>query len=194
MKKDETAKVLDYLPKGKSEMPPHKRRPVVQAIGEQYFALLELSPREGEDFDLGELIYIGESKREKIERIERRIKYDWLTPTAKSELPHVVLEIVLAREAEFVDFFNKAGSISTRQHKLETLPKIGKKHREEIIDEREAFPFESFEDMKERLNHTPDPAKVVAEKIIEELQGKSKYYLFTLVEGGSGYYIHQGKK
>jgi len=179
VKKDEYVRVLDYLPKGKSEVPPHKRKPLVQAIGQKFFSLLELSPRPGVNFDLGEQVYIGEDDRDKIDHIERRIKYDWLTPTAKSELPHILKEIVLEREPDFVNFYNSAGTISTRQHKLETLPKIGKRHREEILEEREISLFESFEDMHRRLKNMPDPVKVIIDKIINELKGQSKYYLFA---------------
>ena len=187
MKKDDYVRVLDYLPKGKSEVPPHKRKPLVQGLGDRYFSLLELSPKEGMDFELGERVYIGEESRQKIDHIERRIKYEWLTPTAKSELPHMIREVIEANEKEFLDFYNTAGTISTRQHKLETLPKIGKRHREEILEEREIQPFQSFEDMRKRLTSIPDPISVLVEKIVEELKGDSKYYLFTpLVEEGPG--------
>jgi putative nucleotide binding protein len=151
----------------------------VQAIGDKYFALLELSPKDGAEFDLGERLYIGDDSREKIDHIDRRIKHDWLTPTAKSELPEVLREMVESNEPEYVKFFNTAGSISTRQHKMETLPKIGKRHREEIIEERETTPFESFEDMRRRLHSIPDPVRIIVDKIIEELKGQSKYCLFT---------------
>jgi putative nucleotide binding protein len=186
MKKDDYVRVLDYLPKGKSEVPPHKRKPLVQAIGDKYFSLLELSPKEGAAFELDERIYIGDDAREKVDHIDRRIKFDWLTPTAKSELPHVLKEVVESNEAEFVGFYNTAGTISTRQHKLETLPKIGRRHREEILAEREIRPFESFEDLRQRCKNVPDPVKVIVDKIIDELKGESKYYLFTsmIEEGG----------
>lgn len=179
MKKDVNVRVLDYLPKGKSEVPPHKRKPIVQVIGEKYFSLLELSPKDDTNFELGELLYIGENSREKIDHIDRRIKYEWLTPTAKSELPHIIAEIIRANEQEFLNFYNTAGSISTRQHKLETLPKIGKRHREEILEERDMVAFSSFEDMEQRIPHIPDPVRVLVEKVVEELKGESKYYLFT---------------
>jgi putative nucleotide binding protein len=185
VKKDDQVRVLDYLPKGKSEVPPHKRKPLVQGLGDKFFSLLELSPREGESFELGERVYIGDDSRKKIDHIERRIKYDWLTPTAKSELPHIIKALIEENETEYLKFYNTAGTISTRQHKLETLPKIGRRHREEILDEREIKPFESFKDMRERLSNIPDPAKVLVDKIIEELKAESKYYLFTpLVEDG----------
>jgi putative nucleotide binding protein len=181
MKKDDYARVLDYLPKGKSEVPPHKRKPLVQAIGDNFFSLLELCPKEGMDFELGERIYIGDDARQKIDHIERRIKYEWLTPTGKSELPHILKEVIESNEKEYLNFYNTAGTISTRQHKFETLPKIGRRHREEILEEREIKPFESFEDMRRRLTSIPDPAKVLVDKIVEELKGDSKYYLFTSV-------------
>jgi len=178
MKKDEYAYVLDYLPKGKTEMPPHKRTPVAQVIGTTHLSLLEVTPKEGVVLENNERIYIGEEDRDKIDHIERRIKFEWLTPTAKTELPYMLTEVVKEQEQRFIEFYNTAGSISTRQHKLETLPKIGKKHRNEILDEREIEPFTSFEDMKERVSSI-DPVKAVVEKILEELKGQSKYFLFV---------------
>ena len=179
MKRDDYVRILDYLPKGKSEVPPHKRKPLAQAVGDKFFSLLELSPREGIVLEQGVKEYIGEGSRDRIDHIERRIKYDWLTPTAKSELPVVLKTIVLENEQKFMEFYNTAGTISTRQHKLECLPKIGKRHREEMLAEREAQPFKDFEDMKARLTSIPDPAKVIVDKIVEELKGESKYYLFV---------------
>lgn len=183
MKKDEYVRVIDYLPKGKSEIPPHKRKPIAQAIGETYFSLLEIVPRSGMSFELGERVYIGEGVRDKVDHIERRIKYDWLTPTAKTELWFVLEKIVRDNESQFINFYNTAGIISTRQHKLESLPRIGKMHRQDILNEREKEPFKSFEDMHNRIKNIPDPVKVIVDKIVEELQGKSKYQLFVLLVG-----------
>jgi len=181
MKKDEYVRVLDYLPKGKSDVPPHKRKPIAQAIGEKYFSLLEISPRSGMSFDPGERVYIGENIRDKVDHIERRIKYDWLTPTAKSDLLTVLEKIIKENEEQFVNFYNTVGTISTRQHKLECLPKIGKGHREDILREREIKPFTSFDDIKSRVKNMPNPVRIIVEKIVEELEGKSKYYLFVPV-------------
>ena len=191
--KDDYVRILDFLPKGKSEMPPHKRKPVAQAVGENHFSLLEIIPKDNILLASGERVYIGEGSRDKVDHIERRIKYEWLTPTAKDELPEILKNIVVAREAEYVHFYNTSGSISTRQHKLECLPKIGRSHRQDILEQREIQPFTSFEDMMTRekiVNNPdgtqkkvhmgiPDPARVIVDKIIEELKGESKYYLFT---------------
>jgi len=179
MNKDDNAFILDFLPKGKSEVPSHKRKPIAQAFGDKHFSLLELTPKEGLSFEVDEYVYIGEGERDKVDHIERRIKYDWLTPTAKSELPVMLKDIIERDEGRFIDFYNTAGSISTRQHKLEVLPKIGKRHRQDILDEREIEPFSSFDDMKERVNNIPDPVKTLVDKIVEELKGKSKYYFFV---------------
>lgn len=180
MKKDEYVRVLDYLPRGKSDVPPHKRKPIAQAVGEKYFSLLEVAPKQGTSLEPGERVYIGDGVRDKVDHIERRIKYDWLTPTAKSELESVLEKIIREHEQIYVNFYNTAGTISTRLHKLEVLPRIGKRHRNEILEQR-VVPFKSFEDMVSRLKTVPDPVKILADKIIEELKGESKYYLFVLL-------------
>lgn len=179
MNKDDYVRILDYLPRGKSDVPPHKRKPIAQAIGENYFSLLELVPKPGMSFDLDERVYIGSGVRDKVDHIERRIKYEWLTPTAKSELQPILEQVIEDNEERYVNFYNTAGIISTRLHKLEVLPRIGKRHRDEILTERTAMPFKNFEDMRSRLKNTPDPAKIIAEKVIEELKNESKYYLFV---------------
>jgi putative nucleotide binding protein len=193
IKKDEYVRILDFLPKGKMEVAPHRRKPIAQAIGEKYFSLLEIIPRRDAMFEPGERVYIGEGIREKVDHIERRIKYDWLTPTGKSELVPVIEDIVRDNEKKFVEFYNKAGVITTRQHKLEILPRIGKRHRQDILEEREKKPFQSFEDMRKRVKNLPDPVKVITERIIEELKGNEKYYLFIPFRereerGGRGFF------
>jgi len=179
MEKDEYVRVLDFLPHGKSDVPSHKRKPIAQVIGETKFSLLEVIPKPGKSLSVGERVYIGSGPRDKIDHIERRIKYEWLTPTAKSELPFILETLVREQEEKYVNFYNTAGIISPRLHKLETLPKIGKRHRQDILEERSIKPFESFEDMQKRVKNLSNPAKAIADKIIEELQGKSKYMLFV---------------
>lgn len=178
MKKDDYVRILDFLPRGKSDVPPHKRKPIAQALGEKFFSLLEVVPKTGVTLESGERVYIGEDVRDKVDHIERRIKYDWLTPTAKTELGIILVDVVKGQEEKFIEFYNTAGTISTRLHRLEILPRIGKRHRDDILREREIEHFKSFADMHARVKNIPDPAKVIAEKIVEELKGESKYMLF----------------
>ena len=181
MQKDEWVRVIDYLAKGKAGLPPYKRKPIAQVVGELYFSLLEVVPRKDVQFELGERIYIGGDVREQVDHIERRIKYEWLTPTAKSELPIVLEGIVRDREDFFIQFYNTSGTISLRQHKLERLPRIGKKHLMAILAEREKEPFKNFEDLHQRLKSIPDPVKSIADEIGMEIKGEGKYRLFVPV-------------
>lgn len=175
--KEEWAIILDYLPLGYPDS--FKKEPIAQALGEGHFTLLELIPKKEAHLELRERVYIGKEKREKILFVKGRIPYEKLTNTARRELEAVVEELVKKNESKYVDFFNRAGAVTIRLHSLELLPSIGKKHMWDIIEEREKKPFESFEDIKKRIHLMPDPVKVVTERILHELKGGDKYYLFV---------------
>lgn len=176
---EEYAYVLDYLPDGYIDIASGRRtgKPVAQVIGEKAFTLLEVTPKT--DLMLYERVFIGKGNRDKILLINKRISYDELTDTAKAELPYVVEEIVKNNEERFVQFFNMAPPITNRLHSLELLPGIGKKHMWEIIEERQREPFKSFEDLKQRVKGLPDPVKMIAKRIVDELQDKDRYKLFV---------------
>ena len=169
--------VLDFLPNGH----PDERitTPIAQVIGDKYFTLLEVTPRKGIILNPGERVYLGSEKRERVHHIVGRIKYDKLTSTAKLELEHVIEELVDKNEKRFVEWINHCGAITTRLHQLELLPGIGKKHMWEILRERERKPFESFDDIKNRLPSIPDIRKAIINRIIMELKGEDKYRVLT---------------
>ncbi|MFA4640960.1 DUF655 domain-containing protein [Pyrococcus kukulkanii] len=176
---EEYAYVLDYLPNGYPDLRTghYLGKPVAQVIGEKAFTLLEVTPKE--DLMLYERVFIGKGNRDKIAMINKKLSYEELTDTAKAELPYVIEEIVKNNEERFIKFFNVAPPITNRLHSLELLPGIGKKHMWDIIEEREKKPFESFEDLKKRVKGLPDPVKMIAKRILEELQGKDKYRIFV---------------
>ncbi|MEN6592072.1 MAG: DUF655 domain-containing protein [Methanobacterium sp.] len=184
---EDYAIILDYLPIGyvKEDVPSFKKKPVAQAIGIEEFTLLELIPKENVNLDIHEKVYIGAGKREKIARVNRRLKYDKLTATAKLELNYVIEEIIKEHEDRFVRFFNEAGPISTRLHQIELLPGIGKKHMWDILNARKQKEFESYQDIKERVPMLADPVKLISKRILLELEGSSdrkgkrKYTIFT---------------
>lgn len=184
---EDYAIILDYLPLGyiREGHSTFKRKPVAQAIGKAEFTLLELSPKPDEDIEIHEEVYIGSGKREKVSRVNRRLKHDDLTATSRVELQYVIEEIIKDKEEKFIKFFNDAGPISTRLHQLELLPGIGKKHMWDIIKAREEKPFESFEDIKSRVPMLSDPVKLLVKRVLIELdaepatRGKKKYILFT---------------
>jgi len=176
MEKEEYAIVLDYLPYG---YPLEKKMmPLAQAIGDKGFVLLQLVPRRGVKLEVGERVYIGEGKREKIYYILGKLPEDKLTETSKEQLQNFIEKGITNDEKKFVNFFNEAGAINTRLHQFELLPGFGKKHTEAILGERNKKPFESLEDLKKRVSNLPDPKKAIEKRLIEEITGREKYYLF----------------
>ena len=181
--KEEVAIILDFLPHGYpfDTRPMHQKTAVAQAIGKEFFTLLELVPKKGEFLQPHEEVYIGEGKRDKIHHILGKIPLSKLTQTAKMELDFVVEKMVDKNEQKFVDFFNKAGPINMRLHQMELLPGIGKKHTTMILEERRIGPFKSFEDIKERVKLVPDPKKTIIRRIYVELNNEDKHKLFSRV-------------
>ena len=187
VKKEEYAVVLDYLSRGyvKADMSKFGGKPIAQAIGTEQFTLLELAPKNGVDLEIQDTVYIGKGKRDKIYRVLGRLDYENLTATSRIELEYAIRDIVEQQEDKFVEFFNTAEALSTRLHKLELIPGIGKKYMWEIIEAREEKPFESFEDISKRLPTLADPAGMIVKRVQLELdttnpkRGKNKYNLFT---------------
>lgn len=168
--------IIEYFPQGRSDDP--AREPVVQIIGHQFYTLLEASVFRESNVSVGQKVYIGKDQRKEINKIKGRISYNELSPSAKEILSTVIKSIVTEREAEYVNFMNKAGSISMRIHQLELLPGVGKKNLESILGEREKKPFDNFADIKVRVHAIPDPTFPFVHRIISELEGKEKHYLF----------------
>ena len=177
MEKEEQAIILEYLPNGYPLE--GKMMPIAQAIGKINLVLLELVPRRGISLDIGEEVYIGEGKRDKIYYILGRLHREKLTESAKEQLQEFIQKTVEEQGEKFVDFFNKADAINKRIHQVELLPGFGKKHMWEIIKQRKEKEFESFEDMKERIPNLPDPEKAIEKRIFKELTEFERQNLFV---------------
>ncbi|MFH1503342.1 MAG: DUF655 domain-containing protein [Candidatus Diapherotrites archaeon] len=177
MEKEENVIILEYLPNG---YPLEKKMmPIAQAIGENNLILLELVPRRGVELKIGEKVYIGEGKRDKIYYILGRLHREKLTECAKQQLEEFISRIIKEREKEFVEFFNKSDAINKRIHQIELLPGLGKKHMQEILKQRQEKPFESLKEIKSRIPNLPDPEKSVKKRIFQELTNIERYNLFT---------------
>ena len=177
---EEYAYVLDFLSYGRPspERPRHVATPTVQVIGETYFTLLEAELKQGAVATPPERIYVGQERREKIERVMGRVSYQELTASAKAEMQPVLETLIRHQEERFVGFFNVSQPVTPRMHALELLPGIGKKSMWQIVNAREKKPFTSFKDIQERTK-TSAPVKVLAKRIVDELSGEGKYRLFT---------------
>lgn len=130
----------------------------------------------------GDRAYIGKDleSRDQIQHVKRRIGYEDLTVAAQNELPFVIQELVEEQEERFLRFYNEAEAITTRFHMLELIPGLGKKTMWAILEERKQGPFESFEDLAERVANLHHPAKLLAKRIEMELSDPAqKYHIFV---------------
>ena len=179
--KEEYAIILDFLPNGYvfDNRPSHKKTPIVQAVGKEYFSLLELVPKKDVFLQPYQEIYIGEGKRDQIHHIVGKLPLERLTETAKNGLNFVVQDIVKKNHKRFVEFFNEAQPLTTRMHQLELLPGLGKKHMWQILENKKESLFKDFADLKKRVKLMPDPEKAIVKRILAEIMGKEKHYLFV---------------
>ncbi len=177
-KYEEFAYVLDFMPRGKSEAIRGREGPIVQAIGAERLTLLELLAMENKDFEPGDRVKIGKEGREKIISVLGKLAYEELSPEAKASLPTVVEALVKENEQRYVGYFNEVQPLTPRLHGLELIPGIGKTFMKEILETRERRPFSSFDDIQTRVG-LRDPAKMIAKRIIEELEGDSRVNLFV---------------
>jgi putative nucleotide binding protein len=176
------AVVLDVLPHGRvdDDRPRYKKSPLAYALGEEQFRLVELRLVDDADVSIGDRVVIEPSEaRDTVEEV-RDVDYGALSNTATSELEYVVDEILTEHEERFVDFYNDAQPITIRLHQLNLLPGIGKKLRNNILDQRKRGPFESFEDLEERISGLHNPKDILADRIMSELRDDDlKYKAFV---------------
>jgi putative nucleotide binding protein len=179
-KYEEYAYILDYLPHGRPGVirKSQSASGIIQILGESYFTLLEAVPRRDVKYNIRDRIFVGKGDRALVIHILGRIRYDELTSASKAELPQIIEIIVEANEWRFIDFINNSQPLTPRMHSLELIPGIGKRIMFQILDLREKLSFNSFEDLKERVNLTA-PVKLISRRIIEELSEEQKYYIFT---------------
>lgn len=180
---EEYAYILDFLPHGRpgihvSGRAGYRAGALVQLVGEEFFTLLEALVKEGIMLKPHDRVFVGKEARNEITYIIGRIGFDELTAAARNELPAVISRIVLNRENWFVDFFNNARAVTPRMHALELVPGIGKKYMWQVINQREKKPFENFDELQKRTE-LPNPVKLITKRVMEELEGDSKYRLFT---------------
>ncbi len=181
LKREEVARVLDYLPYGRTpDTRSYQKQPLVQAVGETNFVLMEMTPKEGVVPVAGTRVYIGSGSRDVIDHVNRKIDYPELSNSAKLELPFEIQTIVLEDEARFIRYFNEAGPITTRMHALELLPGIGKKLMWAVLNERKKGPFKSFAELMERVKGLHNPEKLISKRVEDELMDdRIKYRVFT---------------
>jgi len=179
--REEWVWILDYLPYGREtdNRPVYQKKPLIHALGDNKLIFMELIPVEDKIPPIHVKTHIGSRDEEYVERVKSRISYDDLSNGAKSELVSVLEDYVKINEGRFIQFFNEAKPLSMRQNSLELLPGIGKKLMMDVLDEKKKRPFDDFSDLKERVHSLHNPERLLVQRIIEEMKGDQKYYLFA---------------
>ena len=177
-KYEEHAYVLDFKSRGKSITVRGRTGVIVNAIGEERLALLEILGVENSTFDVGERIYIGKEGRTKVKSVLGKIDYTKMSILTQNEIPRIIELIVTKNEKRFVDYLNNAQPITPRIHALELIPGIGKTYMNVLIQEREKKLFESYSDIEKRTGFK-EPIKHLSQRILEEISGKTRMNLFA---------------
>ncbi|WP_135828711.1 DUF655 domain-containing protein [Halorussus halobius] len=177
------AVVLDFLPRGRADddRPQHRKQPVAYALGVEEFRLFEVTLEEDVNLTITDR-FDADRSSDAVASV-REVEYEDLSGAAQSELEHAVRDVVGSDEQRFVDFYNDAQPITLRLHQLNLLPGIGKKLRNNVLEQRKRKPFESFGDLEDRVSGLHDPSEVLVERILEELREDDlKYRTFVRVE------------
>ncbi len=175
---EEYAYVLDFTQRAKSSTVRGKEGMIIQAVGEERLTLLELLGAQNLSVEIGERVYIGREGRDKVMSVLGRLEYEYISQSAKNELPSVIEKIVITNQKRFIDYINMAQPMTPRIHALELIPGIGKTYMMTIIKEREKKKFESFSEIQQRVG-LREPAKLLAKRIVDEITGEARMNLFV---------------
>ncbi len=173
--------VLDLLIHGHPEedKPSWAKTPIAQVLTFPDFVLYEVKVNKSSDIQVQEKKTYEEFLNEdKLKEVLKKIDYNDLTSTSKALIQPILEKEIMKYEEEFINFFNNSTSITPRMHALKLLPGVGQKHMWEILEARDRQKFGTFQDIADRTSIS-NPAKLIAQRIIKELQRDVKYYLFS---------------
>ena len=177
-KYEDYAYVLDFNPRGKSQMIRGREGPILQAMGEERLTLLEILALNRVEFKIGERIYIGKEGRTKVISVLGKLIFEELSNDSAGELESIAEQVIKNNEDRYIKIFNSLHPVTPRLHALELIPGIGKTFMNQIIAERNHMPFKSLDDLQERTG-LKEPTKLIAKRIVEEISGGSRITLFV---------------
>jgi len=181
IKKFREVVILDILLHGHPEddKPSWAKNSIAQVLTFPDFVLYEVKVNKHSRIQVQEQkTYEDFLKEDKLGDVLKKIDYDDLTSTSKALIQPILEKEVLKYEEEFINFFNNSTSITPRMHALKLLPGVGQKHMWEILEARGRQKFTTFQDIADRTSIS-HPTKLIANRIIKELQRDVKYYLFS---------------
>jgi len=181
IKKFREVVILDLLIHGhlEEDKPSWAKTPIAQVLTFPDFVLYDVKVNKGSDIQVQEKkTYEEFLNEEKLKEVLKKIDYNDLTNTSKALIQPILEKEIIKYEEEFINFFNNSTSITPRMHALKLLPGVGQKHMWEILEARDRQKFGTFQDIADRTSIS-NPAKLIAQRIIKELQRDVKYYLFS---------------
>ncbi|MFX0141187.1 MAG: DUF655 domain-containing protein [Candidatus Hodarchaeota archaeon] len=170
--------VIDFYPQGKSLS--HRRsedyNPLAVVVTVEWFQFFDVILIRGSKISIGDCLMLS-STNKKILRLNK-LRYNQLSDSALEILPAIIKDIVTTFESRYVAFFNQAQPLTTQMHQIQLLPGIGQKRLWSILEARKRDLFSSFNDFTKRTGIS-DPTLIFTNRILLELEGEPKYYLFT---------------
>jgi len=179
-KYEEYAIVLDVIPADRNRRrDKYKGEPIIQALGQYWFTILEIIPENDNEVMLHDVIALSKEDRNQIKTIIGRIPYENLTKISELQLPVAIEKILETQTKRFLSFLNKASPISLRLHSLHLLKGVGPKSLTSILEERKILPFSSYDEFEERTK-VKDIRALLKDRILEEITADDiKHRLFT---------------
>lgn len=170
--------VIDFYPQGKSLS--HRRsedyNPLAVVVTIEWFQFFDVILMRKSKISIGDGLLLS-SINKKILRLNK-LRYNQLSSSALEVLPVIIKDIVATYESRYVAFFNQAQPLTTQMHQIQLLPGIGQKRLWTILEARKNDLFSSFSDLTKRTGIS-DPWSMFTNRILLELEGEPKYYLFT---------------
>jgi len=168
--------LLDVLPNGRpdDDRPQYRKSPVAYGLGTDAFRLYELTLDEEADVSVSHRLALDGPAVGRY----REVSFDDLTRNAAAEIEYAVEDTSsrAMRSGSSLLLHDEAGPITLRLHQLNLLPGIGKQLRNKVLDERKRGPFESFEEVSERVTGLHHPREVLVERIVEEIHEEDLKY------------------
>jgi putative nucleotide binding protein len=147
-------------------------------LGANNLNALEILIRKDASVSIGEKLYIGKEKREKVYSIKRKLASNDMKKADDGEVLSVIETIVIENEDKYIEFVNNSRSLTIKRHQLQLIPNIGEKIFKLVLEEREKEKYKNFKDFNSRTGLAME--KNIAKRIYLELTGEEKISLFAL--------------
>lgn len=150
--------------------------PIVQCLAMRGLQLLAVVVTDASACQWGDRLYVGPGTWDRVERIEQRLTYQWLTPAVQQVLRPTVAAIIRHNEERFIEAFNTTILTDLDAHPLTLLSTLDPVCREAIRTERSQRRFDDFAELRTRVPCCDHPQDLLVERVLAELRGGDDGY------------------